>query len=142
MHHEIRATYQDLGKGPEGRYQNIEQLHQITFLSGLVHETTRMLMCQCHYTSPLEQWLPRHPPHLRSRSGPFCQTHGDGFPEGGGAGEGEGGAGMCMREYNREHKSLQQTTSWCTISSSASVTRCVPHVSSGGCDATHCPVEL
>ena len=24
MHHEIRGSYQDLGKGPEGQYQNIE----------------------------------------------------------------------------------------------------------------------
>ena len=39
MHHEIRGSYQDLGKSPEGRYQNIEQLYQTTFLGGLVHET-------------------------------------------------------------------------------------------------------
>ena len=49
-----------------------------------------------HYTSPLQQWLPHPPLHLMSRSGPFCQTHGDGFPAGGGAGEGGGGAVTLM----------------------------------------------
>ena len=49
MHHNVGGSCQYLGKGPEGRYQNIEQLHQTIFLGGLVHET------MADWTSPLQK---------------------------------------------------------------------------------------
>ena len=52
MHHEIRGSYQDLGKGPERQYQNIEQLCQTTFLGGLLHKTTTLCV-----TAIAQLWL-------------------------------------------------------------------------------------